>query len=926
MQPPRTSSTNNRQIAPWWLMSSRGACWLFFCACSNLLPSVACGSDVLELYSAQIKPLLKTRCYACHGALKQEADLRLDTVASMISGEVIARGAAEESVLIERVVESAGDERMPPEHQGEPLSAQQVQWLSDWIAAGAPAPADERPESDPDAHWAFQPIERPSIPIVENAAWVRNPIDAFIAQGHDQHGLQPQPSAPRALLLRRLHLDLIGILPTYEEITAFENDPNDDWYESTVERLLDDPRHGERWARHWMDIWRYSDWWGLGDQLRNSQRHIWRWRDWIVGSLNRDRGYDEMVQCMLAGDELHPDDLEALTATGFLARNYFLFNRNQWMEETVEHVGKAFLGLTFNCAKCHDHKYDPIAQTDYYQLRAFFEPYQVRMDMLPGEVDLSKDGVPRVFDGWLDVPTYVLIRGEEGNPDKSTKIEPGIPAFLTASCDAATGLDIEAIDLPAQAWQPERRDWILTNFVERAKQKIRSAQIVLERVRSEQLARAQASDTQSSDTQTSAPEASEPRTEAQLALQLASLDVDLAQGEEHSIQTRYAAMQAQWDNAADSAACQETHQQAVRAERQVALLNAQRGLLDVRWRLLTVAAEQRQALEQERAEAQSKQEQAQQTLDAEIKPEDNFAPLVAAQWTPTRFKNTTLDDPAVEFPNHSTGRRTALARWITDAHNPLTARVAVNHIWTRHLGQPLVASMFDFGRNGAAPANPRLLDWLASELIDSGWSMKHIHRLIVQSAAYRMSSSSLAAETNMALDSDNRWWWRREPLRLESQVVRDAILSLSGRLDETMGGPPVPPVKQAESMRRSLYFFHSNNDRDLFLTMFDEALVTDCYRREQSIVPQQALALTNSTLVLDAAEPIAQQLSNSQDDQRTFIDKAFLTLLGKTADEAELAACQTALDQWESQSANHSQARAHLIWVLLNHNDFLSTR
>ncbi len=924
MQPTPASSTNSRLICPRWPLSTRGACWFILFVCSNLLPSVACGIDAIELYSTHIKPLLKTRCYACHGALKQEAGLRLDTVASIISGEVVARGATEASLLIARV-ESTGDERMPPEHEGEPLSPQQVRWLNDWIDAGAPAPADEQPELDPDAHWAFQPIVRPSIPSVENAGWVRNPIDAFIAQGHEQHGVQPQPSAPRALLLRRLHLDLIGILPTYEEITAFENNPHADWYESTVERLLDDPRYGERWGRHWMDIWRYSDWWGLGDQLRNSQRHIWRWRDWIVDSLNRDRGYDEMVQCMLAGDELRPDDLEALTATGFLARNYFLFNRNQWMEETVEHVGKAFLGLTFNCAKCHDHKYDPIAQTDYYRLRAFFEPYQVRMDMVPGEADLAVDGVPRVFDGWLDVPTYVLIRGEEGNPDKSTAIEPGVPAFLTASSDEANGLDIEAVDLPAQAWQPERRPWVLANFVERAEQQILAAQAALEGLQAAQTTAAPAIE----------PPASEQVTEEQLALQLASLAVELAQGELHSIQTRYAAMQAQWNSATDDdatdsevgdSACQLARQQAVRGERLVSQLVAQRDLLDVQRRLLSVADEQRQATEQEKVVAQDKLEKTQQMLAAEIKPEDRFAPLLAAQWTPTRFKNTTQDDPTVEFPSHSTGRRTELARWITQPHNPLTARVAVNHIWARHLGQPLVTSVFDFGRNGTTPANPRLLDWLASELIDSDWSMKHIHRLIVRSAVYRMSSSSLNAEANIAIDADNRWWWRREPLRLESQVVRDAILSLAGRLDPTMGGPSVPPAKQAESTRRSLYFFHSNNDRDLFLTMFDEALVTDCYRREQSIVPQQALALTNSTLVLDAAEPIAQQLSDAHDDQRAFIDKAFLVLLGKTADDAELAACQSALDKWASQSANHSQARANLVWVLLNHNDFLSTR
>jgi hypothetical protein len=208
-------------------------------------------------------------------------------------------------------------------------------------------------------HWAFRPIVRPAVPAVGDAGWVRNPVDAFLAQQHQQHGLRPQAEAERVILLRRLYLDLIGIPPTADEI-GFETDQSPAWYQHTVDRLLDDPRHGERWARHWMDIWRYSDWWGLGQQLRNSQKHIWHWRDWIIESLNDDTPYDEMVRLMLAADELHPSSLDKLRATGYLARNYFLFNRNQWLEETVEHVGKGFLGLTVNCAKCHTHKYDPI--------------------------------------------------------------------------------------------------------------------------------------------------------------------------------------------------------------------------------------------------------------------------------------------------------------------------------------------------------------------------------------------------------------------------------------------------------------------------------------------------------------------------------------------------------------------------------------
>ncbi len=213
-------------------------------------------------YQQQVKPMLRQRCFACHAALKQEAGLRLDTVASMLgggdSGAVIVRGKPDKSLILKRITAMEIAERMPPEHEGEPLGAAQIKLLRQWIAEGATAPSDEQPEADPGKHWAFQPIVRPAAPQVENTAWSKNPVDAFLSQRHQQLGLTPQPQAPRALLLRRLHLDLLGLPPTIEEIAAFEGDTSPDWYERKVDQLLDDPRHGERWARHWMDIWRHT--------------------------------------------------------------------------------------------------------------------------------------------------------------------------------------------------------------------------------------------------------------------------------------------------------------------------------------------------------------------------------------------------------------------------------------------------------------------------------------------------------------------------------------------------------------------------------------------------------------------------------------------------------------------------------------------
>jgi len=329
-----------------------------------------------SLYLTQVKPLLAGRCYACHGALKQEAGLRLDTVELLEqgggSGPALVAGSPEQSLLLQRVAKADVAERMPPEHEGEAFSPAQVELLRRWIADGAARPAEEQPEPDPSQHWAFQPIVRPPVPTVTNESWVRNPIDAFIAQRHEAAGLNPAPPAEPVLLLRRLHVDLVGVPPDPQVAWQLQQSASTDWYNKMVEQLLADPRHGQRWARHWMDIWRYSDWWGLGEELRNSQKHLFHWRDWIVENVNRDRSYAEMLRLMLAADELKPLDQDDLRATGYLARNYYLFNRHPWMEETVEHFGKAMLGLTTNCAKCHDHKYDPFSQKNYYQLYSFF--------------------------------------------------------------------------------------------------------------------------------------------------------------------------------------------------------------------------------------------------------------------------------------------------------------------------------------------------------------------------------------------------------------------------------------------------------------------------------------------------------------------------------------------------------------------------
>ncbi len=698
-------------------------------------------------YKRQVKPLLAERCYACHGVLKQESELRLDTGeaarAGGLSGGAIRPGQPDSSLLIQRVT-SHDDDRMPPE--GERLSADQIQLLRSWIEQGATVPADELPPPDPARHWAFQPPR--AMPAVTadgvGSTSHEDSIDRNLARIHRQHGLSAAPAAAPHVLLRRVYLDLIGLPPTADQLAAFLADDSPDAYQQVVEQLLASPAYGERWGRHWMDVWRYADWSGeVNNQVRGSPKHIWRWRDWIVESLNRDVGYDGMVRDMLAADELAPRDPDRLRATGFLARNWYKFNRNVWLDDTIEHTAKAFLGLTFNCAKCHDHKYDPISQENYYQLRAFFEPHDVRTDPLPGEPDLEKDGLVRVYDAAADTPTYLFHRGQEHQPDKSNPLSPALPQVLGGELDL----------LPV-------------SFVSEGEQVVTS-----------------------------------------------------------------------------------------------------------------------------------------------------------------------------------TGRRRALAEWLTDRRNPLTARVAVNHVWLRHFGAPLVPGITDFGLRSPAPPLQDVLDHLAVGLMDHGWSMKWLHRQIVLSRTYRMRSNfHLAA--NVDADPDNHLLWRMNARRMEGEIIRDSVLHLAAQLDRRMGGPEIPLDEGGTSARRSLYFRHGHERQVEFLKTFDGASVLECYRRNSTIAPQQALALSNSRVIRRHSRQLADRLWETAPTNDRFLSLTFQHLLGRVPTAAEREACLEFLESQRSlmeqgQLSYHAnapqdraatpveprrRARQGLVHVLLNHNDFVTVR
>jgi len=793
-----------------------------------------------DLFVREVRPLLQEHCFGCHSGAAAQGKLDLSAPADL--ARVVKAGTLYQAVA------HTGPVRMP---LGKPqLPAAALAKIAGWIRAGA--------EVAPQRHWAFVSPVRP------RSAGAGNPIDVFVTAAYKQRGLTPAGPADKRTLFRRVTVDLTGVPPTAAEMRAFLADGTANAYERAVDRLLASPRYGERWGRHWMDIWRYSDWYGYRktNEVRNSQRHIWQWRDWIVESLNEDRAYSQMVMEMLAGDEIAPADPKVLRATGYLVRNYKRYDRDGWMQDVVDHTSMAFLGLTLKCARCHDHKYDPLSQREYYQFRAFFEPYNVRLDRVPGETNLDKAGLARIYDAKAETPTYLFTGGDVQNPDKSMALKPAIPAVL-GKVDA-----FQSLAVPLEARYPDLREFVHRDLIAAARTEIEKA------------------------TGPVAKRAAEAR--------LAALE------------SRIAADKAKHAKAADAEKLANT---ARGLERQAYVFSGEADLEQAQKKLADALRDG--GIDEKKVTA------AKAELDKAV---------AALAKKPAEYSPI-----GEQYPEQSTGRRTALANWIANDTNPLTARVAVNHIWARHFGRGLVESVHDFGQYGKAPTHPELLDFLATELVSNGWRMKPIHRLIVTSSAYRMASTG--SETK---DPDNQYLWRMNARRMEAEAVRDAVLHTAGELDGTLGGPEVEETQELESMRRSLYIRQAPDVRAEFLSQFDSANPNECYRREESIVPQQALSLANSRLTLEQSRRLAAKLPRDQ-----FVDEAFETVLNRPpspserddaltflaqqtvllADPAKLKPFETGVATPLKPSKDPAQrARENLVHVLFNLNEFVTIR
>jgi len=886
-----------------WL-ASRG---LGAIGCSYMRSILAFFASVAVCCFGQAPPAVKVlaeRCMGCHTGKFKKSGLDLSTrELALLGGDrgpAIVPGKAKASLLY-RVAGHLAEPHMPL--AAAKLPDAELRVLEEWIDGGAAYVLETKVEKLPPLpdHWSFRKPVRPAVPAVAKPVWVKNPIDAFVAAERDKRKLLPVGEADPRILLRRVYLDLVGVPPTADELNKFAADRSPKAYDAIVDRLLADPRYGERWGRHWMDIWRYSDWygWRKGNDVRNSARFMWRWRDWIVESLNENKGYDRMILEMLAADEVAPEDTKALRATGFLARNYAKYDRDGWMQDAVDHTAMGMLGITVKCARCHDHKFDPIQQEEYYQFRAFFEPYDVRVDRVPGETDIEKDGLARVFDADGQRPTYLYIRGDLQQPKKDAPLTATVPRLF------GLGLGkIEPVTLPLDSYYPDHRRFVQSDLMAKAKADVERAEAELTKQQAEYGAIEKEVASQSM------AQGYEKMRAASDELTLAKKALEAAKENVIALAARIAADNAKFASPPDSA-YETLAIEARKAERKAGILKADEDVM-----------------------------RAQMDFNKALKAKTPDEKLIGAAQKRLAAATTALTQakdgyhPVGQvYENRSTGRRTALAKWIGSPDNPLTARVAVNHLWLRHFGRPLVPTVFDFGLNGKPPTHPALLDWLATEFVSSGWSMKAMHRLMVTSATYRMrSSAGTENHPGTTADPENDSLWRMNPRRMEAEAVRDSILALSGELDYTMGGPEIDETKGLESKRRSIYFRHSPDTQMEFLKTFDGPNPVECYARNESVVPQQALALANSQLSVEKARVLAAKIGTGT-PSAAFVKAAFETILGRPPSGEELAVGERFLQRqpellanWQVAAAPAVRARENFVHVLLNHNDFVTIR
>ncbi len=813
-------------------------------------------------FRKDIQPIFQRACYQCHGPKKAMGQLRLDdkklATQGGISGRVIIPGDSRQSRLIRRILGEGDEARMPL--AGNPLAPAEIALIRAWIDQGAAWPDDASAEAKTEKHWAFVAPSRQPLPAVKNKAWVRNPIDDFILARMEHQGLEPSPEASKETLIRRLSLDLTGLPPTIQEIDSFLADKSPNAYDKRVERVLASPHYGERWGRHWLDAARYADTNGFEKDL---PRSIWPYRDWVINAFNRDMPFDRFAIEQLAGDLLPNASLDQRAATGFL-RNSMLNQeggvdpeqfRVEGIIDRVDAVGKAFLGLTINCAQCHSHKYDPVSQEEYYRFFAFLNG-----DDEP-EIEFPSDEVKKKRGEILGKIATIedeLIAKDRDLPrrmadwEEQTARDAGHWTVLEdTSIFAAFGVKFDRLE--DHSYLAKGDNSTGNNYIVKARTDLKD--ITGFRVELHPNlprtgpGRANDGSVFLSEFSVEAAPADKPDALEKVHLIYATADfshpdfpvknaidgnpktawgIDAGPGRRN--QDRKAVFEAK------SPIGFERGTNLVIQLTQKVEDNPQAGKANIgRFRLSVTTDEKPHAdplptrirhFISIPASDRTREQQREifsfyRTTDPQFADANRSVDELMSQWP---YSATTLAltphfvprethifkrgdwrkpgdavAPGVPaslhpFAKDAPSNRLGLAKWIVDKNNPLTARVIVNRIWQEYFGQGLVTTPEDFGSRGERPSHPELLDWLACEFRDSG-SMKRIQRLIVTSATYRQSSR-LTPKLQEA-DPNNRWLARAPRLRVEAEIVRDIALAASGLLSPRIGGPSVyPPIPE----------------------------------------------------------------------------------------------------------------------------------
>ncbi len=791
--------------------------------------------EQLDFFEKKVRPVLTEQCTKCHSAQgeKIKGGLTIDSRAALLkggdTGAAVVPGEPEKSLLIHAIEWGDEDLQMPPKHR---LDAAQVADFVAWVKMGAPDPRDgalpvakQYNWDEAKRFWSFQPVKKPAVPEVKKAEWARNEIDRFVLAKLDEHGLTPNADADKRTLLRRVTYDLTGLPPTPDEMRAFLEDASPGAFEKVVDRLLASPQYGAQWGRHWLDVVRYADTSGCNSDFPVPSAY--RYRNYVIDAFNRDEPYDQFLREQIAGDLLsaasEQEHFDKIVATGYLAiARRFGSQANEFhltIEDVLDNLGKATLGLSIGCARCHDHKFDPIPTKDYYALYGIFESTTFAF---PGTEVLrhTKDFVP-------------LVGGAEGENL------------------AAEGRELGQIDRRLRDLKDEKKRLARTDKSAEAKA-------------SEPLPALN-------------PEANEPvkgRTVADAQREIEAAGARQAELEKHigSFPKAYAVSEGK---PADTAI-------------------------------------------QKKGDPASK---------GDIAPR-GFLQILGGQGLPPEEKGS--------------GRK-ELADWISAPSNPLTARVMVNRIWQQHFGKGLVKTPNDFGIRGERPTHPELLDWLANRFVESGWSMKTMHRLILMSRAYQMSCND--NPTSAAKDVANDFLWHFNSRRLSAEELRDSILAVTDSLDPTPGGlHPFPPesdfhytqhrpfIENYQTTKRSVFMMQQRIRKQPFLEVFDGADTNASSAvRPISYTPIQALWMMNNSFAHEQAAKLADRIYAARTEEPERIEYAYELALGRPASADEIVQAQryigdvgTALA--ETKLPPDQQPRAALASftrVLLSSNEFL---